>query len=131
MLELLIILGVGLALLVIITRGRNRTGLNRAHFQQKWDEINMLKNSSQAGLKLAVIEADKLLDKALKQLSYGGDTMADRMKQAGAALGDQNAVWTAHKFRNRLVHEDVQVRKSHINKSLNAFRRALKSLGAL
>ena len=81
---------------------------------------------------LAVIDADKLLDEALKKRSYKGKTVGERLVSAQRDLSDNDSVWYAHKLRNRLVHEPtVRLRKTEAKNALAGFRQGLKDLGAL
>jgi hypothetical protein len=80
---------------------------------------------------LAVINADKLLDEALKRRRFKGKTMGERMVSAQREFSDNDGVWYAHKLRNRLVHEaDVSLKDSDVKKALIGIRQALKDLGA-
>jgi hypothetical protein len=84
------------------------------------------------GMALAVIDADKLVDDALKKRHYRGKTMGERLVAAQRTLSDNDTVWYAHKLRNRLVHEqNVRLRKRDVQKALAGFRQALRDLGAL
>ena len=52
-----------------------------------WQEIERrLAAGDESNLKLAIIEADKILDEILKMSGLKGDTMADRLKQGGLFL---------------------------------------------
>lgn len=56
--------------------------------------------------RLAILEADIMLNELLDTLGYRGETMADKMKQVDRA--DFNTIdlaWEAHKIRNRIAHE--------------------------
>ena len=57
--------------------------------------------------KMAVIEADKLVDMILKRAGMAGETMGERLRrtQKLVARGVYNDMWEAHKVRNQLVHE--------------------------
>jgi hypothetical protein len=50
---------------------------------------------------------DKLLDYALQQSYYEGNTLGERLKAASPKFNKQvyNTIWESHKIRNRLVHE--------------------------
>lgn len=110
---------------------RRRSGLDHAYYQKQWNMILSYKNNGGAGLQLAVFEADKLLDHALKSRGYGGQTMGDRLKDARGSFMNNDAVWQAHKLRNRLAHEqDVQLSGMAVDQALRGFRGALKDLGA-
>ena len=108
-----------------------RTSLNTTYFKNRWREIQGLLKSAE-GMQLSIIEADKLLDDALKELRFNGKTMGERLVSAQRQLSNPNNVWTAHKLRNRLVHKTgLKVTKRQVQSSLQAFRAALKDLGAL
>ena len=104
--------------------------LNHQKYQKQW-KIIMEQKSSSLSWNLAIINADKLLDEALLDWRYQGETMAQRLVKAESKLRDvYQDVWKAHKLRNRLVHEiDCEVDKRQVKASLQSFQRALKLLG--
>jgi hypothetical protein len=127
------VLIVGVIMLAGVTKfGRSRSCLDRAYFQKQWDLIESYKKNGSTGWQLAIFEADKLLDHALRTLSFGGQTMGDRLKDARGSLHNNDAVWSAHKLRNRLAHEqNVPLNGIVVDKALRSFKGALKDLGAL
>lgn len=71
----------------------------------EWEIIQgHLNSQNQAEWKLAIIEADSILDNILKEVGYEGETLADRLKAAGDGETMQQA-WEAHKVRNMIAHE--------------------------
>jgi hypothetical protein len=105
--------------------------LNHEFYQTRWDEL-LAKVKTNDGMALAVIDADKLVDDALKKRHFRGKTMGERLVAAQRTISDNDAVWFAHKLRNRLVHEDnVRLKKRDVQKALAGFRQALRDLGAL
>jgi hypothetical protein len=79
---------------------------------------------------LKVVEADKILDEALRLLGYTG-TLGEKLKKAGPRFSDLDAVWKAHKLRNKLVHQlDAAPRDAEVERAVESFRRALNDLGA-
>jgi hypothetical protein len=105
--------------------------LNQEYYQSKWSEL-LTRVKTNDGMSLAVIDADKLLDDALKKRHFRGKTMGERLVAAQRTLSDNDAVWYAHKLRNRLVHEqNVRLKKRDVQKALAGFRQALRDLGAL
>lgn len=111
---------------------RKRSGLDHAYYQKQWAAIEGFQKNGGAGLTLAIFEADKLLDHALKHRGFGGDTMGERLKSAQRAFMNTDAIWRAHKLRNRLAHEqNVQLGSGQAAQALASFRAALKDLGAL
>lgn len=73
---------------------------------QEWENIvKRLESGDEANHKLAVIEADKLLDTVLKKLTIPGSTMGERLKAIPVSqLPSIENVWKVHKLRNHLVH---------------------------
>lgn len=105
--------------------------LNQQYFKQQWQETQAL-CKDKGTWPLAVINADKLVDDALKKRKYKGKTMGERMVAAQRDFTDNDGVWYAHKLRNRLVHEtDVKLKEPDVRKALMGLRQALKDLGAL
>jgi hypothetical protein len=105
--------------------------LNQEYYQTRWSDL-LAKVKTNDGMSLAVIDADKLLDDALKKRHFKGKTMGERLVSAQRTLSDNDAVWFSHKLRNRLVHEDnVRLKKRDVQKSLAGFKQALRDLGAL
>jgi len=73
---------------------------------REWENIlKRLEANDEANHKLAVIEADKLLDTVLKKLTIPGSTMGERLKAIPVSqLPSIDNVWKVHKLRNHLVH---------------------------
>lgn len=110
---------------------QRRPKIKRPYFEKRWKELQTLCGSNNTW-PLAIINADKLLDEALKKRRFKGKTMGERLVAAQRALSDNDGVWFGHKLRNRLVHEDsVKLKEKDVRQALLGFRRALKDLGAL
>ena len=107
--------------------------LNVTRFRTQWLAIeNSFSKSNPASWHVAIFNADKLVDKALRESRYKGETMGERMKSAQNAWSHPNHIWGAHKIRNRLAH-DTEVKLSHdlALRALSAYKQALKDLGAI
>jgi hypothetical protein len=132
---LILIIVFGLVVYLIISRlgrklGKFQRGLDQDYFLDKWGEL-LLRVRTPEGMILAVIDADKLLDEALKRRNFKGKTMGERLVSAQRTLSDNDAVWYAHKLRNRLVHEpDVRLKKNEAQQALAGFKKGLNDLGA-
>jgi len=86
-------------------------------------------SESPSDWKIAVIEADKVLDKALEAKGYTGESLGDRLKQLTPSdiPGIYEEVWEAHKIRNRIVHEpDFEISQNETRNVVGVFRRAIK-----
>ena len=133
MIFLIIVIIFGVVALTVISRlGRLRgPKLDQQYFQEKWFEL-LARVKTPEGMMLAVIDADKLLDEALKRHHVRGKTMGERLVSAQRLISDNDAVWYAHKLRNRLVHEpNIRLKKKEAQIALAGFRQGLKDLGAM
>lgn len=110
---------------------RRPKALKTEYFQKRWQELQKL-CSAKDTWPLAIINADKLLDEALKKRRFKGKAMGERLVAAQRILTDNDGVWFSHKLRNRLVHEDnVHLKEKDVKQALVGFRQALKDVGAL
>ncbi len=74
---------------------------------EKWQKVQEHINSTNPNdWKLAIIDADSILDEMVKSLGYVGDNLGERLKQIQKSdfltLDD---AWEAHKVRNKIAHE--------------------------
>jgi len=117
---------------VIMVTHKRRSGLDAEYYKKAWAQIINYVGSGESGWRLAIIDADKLLDHALKQAGAGGETMGERLRDRQSTFTHYNQLWNAHKLRNRIVHEpNVRLSKMVTQQALQEFKRALKQLGAL
>jgi len=134
MIELLLTIAlVGSVVLVVLILASKRIPrqLNKSYFTKEWRYLQVMCGSKDTW-PLAIINADKLLDTALKKRRFNGKTMGERLVSAQKKFTNNDSVWFAHKLRNRLVHEqDVSLREKDVKEALIGFRQALKDLGAL
>lgn len=116
---------------IALATHKRRKPLNVEYFGEKWKEAQKLCASKETW-PLAVINADKILDEALKKSGYRGKTMGERLVAAQRNLNDNDSVWYGHKLRNKLVHEsDVKLKEVDVRDALTGIRQALRDLGAL
>jgi len=82
--------------------------------------------------KLAIIEADVILDEALKSFGYQGVSVGERLKDtAPAKLLSINDAWQAHKIRNQIAHSDADfiLTKKIAEDTIKQYRRVFTELG--
>lgn len=72
----------------------------------RWEQI--LKHSESENpndWRLAIIEADIVLDEMVKSMGYHGDSLGERLKHVEQSdFNSIEAAWEAHKIRNRIAH---------------------------
>lgn len=100
----------------------------------RWHKIiERLDKQEEKDFKTAIIEADGLVDAALRAQRFPGETMADRMR----AIGPERAIstdelWRAHKVRNEIAHDPhyaVSPREGH--DMMRIYKKVLEEMGAL
>lgn len=128
----ILIFGGLLFIFISLTKNSPRT-LDVERYRSKWLGIETrLKRGEENSYTVCILEADKLLDQALRDRGLAGKTMAERMKQCQGKWTNGNGVWAAHKLRNRIAHEqDVQVDYDRARQALVAYKQGLKDMGAI
>ncbi|MBQ8984849.1 hypothetical protein IJ098_03280 [Candidatus Saccharibacteria bacterium] len=128
----IVIVGIMVFIAISITSKR-RYSFDKEDYQTDWLKIeNSLDKDNKQSYNSAVIDADKLLDKALNEMGLPGKTMGERMKRAGGYFSQVNSVWYAHKIRNQIAHEHgFSVDYNQAKHALASFKQALKDLGAI
>lgn len=102
---------------------RKLSGAAKARIEKAWAHVETLDSPA-----LRVLEADKVLDRALTELGYKG-TLGQKLKIAGKRFSDLNGVWSAHRLRNELAHESgMTVDRAKADRAVRAFRKAIGEL---
>lgn len=105
--------------------------LNKQRYVKRWRVIQGL-CKDKASWRDAVISADKLLDRALKQRKFKGKSPGERLVSAQRKFSNNDDVWTAHNLYKRLMtNPKAQPKETEVKKALTSFRQALRDLGAL
>ncbi|MBR2741575.1 hypothetical protein IKD98_02365 [Candidatus Saccharibacteria bacterium] len=122
-----------LIFVAILLTGKRGYHFNVTQYQARFLAIeNKLSADNPATYMTTIIEADKLLDKAMIEMGAVGKTMGDRLKRIGSRFTNLNAVWRAHKLRNAIAHEsDIEVTFKQASNALQIYKQALKDLGAI
>lgn len=83
-------------------------GENVSH-NPRWREVlKYLFSVSPADWKLAIIEADSMLDALLDQLGFHGENLGEKLKMANQDnFPGLTIAWEVHTIRNRIAHEGL------------------------
>jgi hypothetical protein len=113
--------------------GNRLDGMDRKAVLARWNEIErMIQAGGEMHLKIAVMEADKLLDHALKAMAIPGQTLGERLKYAAYKYPKIKNVWNAHRLRNSLAHEaSFYLEPSMARRAVKDFKEALQTLHLL
>jgi len=108
-------------------------GLSKEDIQKRWNQIEeLLSRREDISWKLAVLEADKLLDHSLKAMGFGGVSLGERLKLAAYRHPKIRNVWPAHITRNKLAHEaSYSLGQGAARQAVSQFKKALQELGVL
>ena len=88
----------------LTSRGRGQ--IDKEMYQRVWRQIlRNVETRKSESMQMAIMKADKLLDKAMRDCGVAGETMGERMKSRKGYWSDENGLWAAHKLRNQIAHE--------------------------
>jgi hypothetical protein len=97
----------------------------------EWNKIiKRLEGATEADYKLAIIEADGMLDDVLKKLGFKGESLGDRLKTITTeVIFNLDDVWKAHNVRSCIVRDpNYQFSLEETKKTLAIYEKAFKSL---
>jgi len=83
---------------------------------ERWhDVLSHIDSDRMNDWKLAIIEADILLEELLDKIGLPGATVGDKLKNASpTSFRTVNQAWRAHNVRNRIAHEGTEFELSQI-----------------
>ncbi len=102
--------------------------------KKKWEEIEKyFKKGTEPEMKLAIVEADSLLDNILKVMSYGGKDLTSRLEGINTnILENLDDVKKYHKIYSNIVHDPTyRLDFKMAENALKVYRDALVNLDAL
>jgi len=114
------------------------TTTNVAHEEDKakntqWERlVRMVDGDNPSEWKIAVLEADKLLEAATLRMA-SGDSLGERLKNIeGGNYNTVQSAWEAHKIRNRIAHEpDHILTKREARRAMHHFEQVFHEFGII
>lgn len=101
----------------------------------KWDQISEhIAGDNPVEWRLAIIEADILLEEVLTNAGYVGATIGDKLKTANvASFATLQDAWEAHKIRNQIAHDgsDFVLTKRIAQETIVRYERVFREFGAI
>jgi len=101
---------------------------------KQWLKIKeRLDTGFESDYKLAVIEADNMLDENLIKMGYTGETLMEKLeKLTTVSLPNIEEVKEVHKIRNNIVHDpDYRLTLEEAKRTIEIFEKALTDLQIL
>ena len=77
---------------------------------ETWEAImNHLSSANPSDWKLAILEADIMLDEMIRGMAYPGENLGERLKIVRREdMQTLDLAWEAHKVRNRIAHDGAR-----------------------
>jgi hypothetical protein len=106
-------------------RGINMPSLSKKKWQKIASRINQ-DNPSQ--YKVAILEADKIVDDILKSIGYKGENMIERLSHPSAAqIENVEELKSAHQIRNQIIHKtDYQIDRKTAEEIIGIYEKFLR-----
>lgn len=84
----------------------------KSRTNERWEKIKQLfRSGDPASWRIAIIEADSMLEQMLITLGYEGSSVAERLKKVEPSdFPTLQYAWEAHKVRNKIAHEGMNYR---------------------
>jgi len=111
-----------------------RTNMSREEAKKTWARVQEhFYKGDENDLKIAVIEADKLLDEALREAGVRGTNPGERLKNVKRdQVPNLDGVWQAHRLRNQIAHEpNFRLKRDLAERMIGVYEETLKGLGLL
>ena len=109
-----------------------QSNISRKQAQESWRRIEeQFYRGGESDLKVAILEADKLLNDALREAGIMGIQLGDRLKKTNIGqIPNLNELWQAHKLRNQIAHEpNFKMKRDVAERALGIYEAALRNLG--
>lgn len=111
-----------------------KTNLPKETARKEWAVIEEhFYRGEENDLKIAIIEADKLLEEALREAGIHGISLGDRLKNLKTEqMPNLDQVWQAHRLRNDIVHQSTfRLKRDPAERALAIYEKTLKQLDLL
>ena len=96
--------------------------------------LNHVNSGNPAEWKLAILEADNILDEILEDKGYQGESLGEKLKSVDPGdLQSYSDAWEAHKVRNKVAHEGSEMDFSEkiARDTINRYEKVFRELGYL
>lgn len=122
---------IGVVIIVGFVFRKRAYQLDKRYFSRRWNKVQKLCGDKKTWYK-AIIDADNLLDEALKRKHFKGKSTGERLVSAQRYLSANDTVWLSHKLKNKIEEQELnKITKKETIEALTSYRMALKDLGAI
>lgn len=134
----------GVSVFLFLKASRIRRSMTRAieegrtetteTFLERWQGVlKHLESLNESEWRVAIIEADKLIDEVLTQKGFEGESVAEKLSELDREqMNSLDRLWAAHKTRNRIVHQpDYRIEQSEAREIISYYEEGLGELQTL
>ena len=101
----------------------------------RWEDVQQhITTDNPNDWKLAIIEADVMLEEMLNSAGYAGSSIGDKLKSASPSnFQTLDDAWKAHKVRNQIAHggADFVLTKKLAQETITQYRRVFSEFGVV
>lgn len=102
---------------------------------EKWEKvINYMNSTSPSDWRLAIMEADVMLEELLRTLGFHGDSVGEMLKSADKnEFSTLDDAWEAHKIRNAIAHAGTgfDLNERETKRVVALFEKVFKEFGVI
>lgn len=100
---------------------------------EMWGKVvEHIKSANPSDWRLAIIEADNMLDILTRELRLPGNSLGERLKSVNQDnFKNLDMAWQAHKVRNRIAHEGLSFELSYTEakRTIESYETVLREFG--
>ncbi|MFW6283213.1 MAG: hypothetical protein ACOC1P_04145 [Minisyncoccales bacterium] len=100
--------------------------------EKRWNKITsrVEEGGAESDYKLAIMEAETMINDILEEMGYSGDSLEERLDQLSlGALSSKKDILEAHKVRNSIARDpDYEINLERTQEVLNLYKKTLKEL---
>lgn len=109
-------------------RGANVPLVTKKRMRKNWSKIEFrLGSDDPSQYKLAILEADEVIDKIFRSMELKGNNMTERLeKLTPGQMEEAEEIKTVHKIRNQIVHDPTfQIDRTKAKETLDIYAKFL------
>lgn len=129
------IIGVALVVVIVlfivwIKMKKGTVTRDREEMLEELKQLRLMAEKDAASQKMAVIRCDALLGRAFAYAGVEGATLGEQLKKANKFFAKKlyEELWTAHKLRNTLVHENYDISSREAVWAVSVYTSAIRQL---
>ena len=100
----------------------------------RWKGIEeYISSNTVSDWKIAILEADAMLEEVVEKMGYYGDTLGEKLKNVDPrSFPFLDTAWEAHKYRNEIAHgRDLDLSRSEAERIIKLFETVFRGVGEI